>query len=391
MKSSSSEFLISLLPQLVEVLRFETSEDSSMAVFLVEQCKKDRRFATLMVWELDQRVMNEDSAYSVRCCFIRDFILEMGITNFAEDISCQKNFLSMLDVVCDGAKKADNIQAANRLIQRELSDISESVERTHLRLPINPGFMCTSINIEECSAFNSLTRPLKLSMIGELDKYEVIYKVGDDLRQDAIVLQMVKVMNDIWLRNNLDLRVITYRVLPTGKNRGLIELVQNCVPLKDVQTKDNVLNLYKNDTVLNYIARENPSEFNYRTASDNFTRSCAAWSVATYVLGIGDRHNDNIMITTSGHIFHIDFGKYMGDLQTALGVSRDRVPFVLTPEIVVAIDDGSAFTTQRFQDFVDYCCRAYNILRQNSGLLLNIIRCVSFNKLLCDHINLLNF
>ena len=35
---------------------------------------------------------------------------------------------------------------------------------------------------------------------------------------------------------------------------------------------------------------------------ENFTLSCAAYSVATFVLGVGDRHNDNIMVTTDGQV-----------------------------------------------------------------------------------------
>ncbi|RCN40304.1 hypothetical protein ANCCAN_13759 [Ancylostoma caninum] len=102
----------------------------------------------------------------------------------------------------------------------------------------------------------------------------------------------------------------------------MAQLVSDCATLCEIQKEFGMTGVFKVDVLRNWLMKHNTTEFLYKQALDNFTRSCAGWCVATYVLGIGDRHNDNILVTTAGHVFHIDFGKYMGDWQTAAGFRR---------------------------------------------------------------------
>ncbi|PAA80958.1 hypothetical protein BOX15_Mlig013649g1 [Macrostomum lignano] len=248
---------------------------------------------------------------------------------------------------------------------------------SHFRLPHDMSLLARSISIPRCSFFSSKTMPLRLVFqpFHESDAQQllsVIYKKGDNLSIDALCLQMTYLFNLIWRKEGLDLRMLLFRVFPTSADAGFVELVTDCKSLKNIHLEFKTS--FGAACVFDWLRKHNRTESELSSAVDTFTRSLAGWLVITYVLGVCDRHNDNIMLCHTGHLFHIDFAKLLGDSEKFLGVSRDRVPMVFTKDMFYAINGGTLAVTPRYFQFITHCVDAFNILRRNSILLLTMIK-----------------
>lgn len=54
------------------------------------------------------------------------------------------------------------------------------------------------------------------------------------------------------------------------------------------------------------------------------------------------------MVTKEGHLFHIDFGRFLGNAQMFGAIRRDRAPFVLTSDMAYVVN-GADKPTPAFQ------------------------------------------
>ena len=178
-------------------------------------------------------------------------------------------------------------------------------------------------------------------------------------------------MQTLWYKNNLKLRMSLYNVISTGDMEGMLEVVTNSSTVAQIHKEQGgSFQSFKKDALKNWILKANSCE---SESFKNFFLTNVAYCVATFVLGIGDRHSDNIMVKKNGELFHIDFGHFLGHFKYKMGIKRERAPFVFTNQFKSVLD-ASKEKEYSYEEFKKQLWEAYKILREHSDVLVTLLR-----------------
>jgi FKBP12-rapamycin complex-associated protein len=202
-------------------------------------------------------------------------------------------------------------------------------------------------------------------------KYTFLLKGGEDLRQDQRVVQFFALMNSLMPSSAPHITIIG--VLPLSTTAGLIQWIKGCdtrgslirekrerdgardidleilerltvkgdgvhklLPIRRCEALEAVFNETRGDELQEILWLKAPDAESWVRQIFNFSKTSAVMSIVGYIIGLGDRHPDNLMIQRlSGKVVHIDFGDCFEVTQKRVTL-QERIPFRLTRMMVKA-------------------------------------------------------
>mmetsp|Transcript_5448 Transcript_5448/g.13266 ORF Transcript_5448/g.13266 Transcript_5448/m.13266 type:complete len:1254 (-) Transcript_5448:126-3887(-) len=457
-----------------------------LETFLMARCCQSFGLASSFSWflKVEAEGKDDDAVFynDVHSVFIQKLkSTKMGI-RWEEGLRMQRALLQDLESMQRQAStsggRTDNWIANMRdSMQSADGAFSHLTEfQMPVRCPLHPHHWLTGIIPEKTTMFKSAMAPLLVTFRmkgGGVKRW--IFKSGDDLRQDQLVMCLIELMDELFKSLKVDLCLTPYRILTTGVGQGLVEFVENSSTLSKIRQEaiinanaqvqvanrtvpggrpneanrhgeesdllqgtfksqasnisapiktkseeergfhtqgterkrglsnsgaslmsrrsDNIASISSNEnrstnsmsrhpwednenlenasveragkgSLLAFLKRHNKAGREMAQAMDTFVRSCAGYCVITYVLGAGDRHLDNLLMTTRGYLFHIDFGYIFGKDPKFFAP-----PMRVTTEMIELIEAAA-----QQHDFTKYCCWAFNRLRSQSRRILNLIK-----------------
>ncbi|KAF1978386.1 hypothetical protein BU23DRAFT_586870 [Bimuria novae-zelandiae CBS 107.79] len=256
---------------------------------------------------------------------------------------------------------------------------------------------------DDVLVLSSLQRPRKITVRGSDGRsYGLLCKPKDDLRKDQRLMEFNAMINRALTKNieasKRRLYIKTYAVTPLNEECGTIEWVEGLKPMRDI-----ILRLYRQKSIgidyqeirmlLNeacadpknthifthkilvrfmpvlheWFVESFPEPEAWFAARLRYTRSCAVMSIVGHVLGLGDRHGENVLLEEgNGGTFHVDFNCLFDKGLTF--EKPELVPFRLTHNMVDAM--GPAGIEGPFRKTAEL---TYALLRQNEDALITVL------------------
>ncbi|KAL2883978.1 serine/threonine-protein kinase M1 [Colletotrichum sp. CLE4] len=266
--------------------------------------------------------------------------------------------------------------------------------------------------LDEVLVLGSLAKPRRLTARGTDGKsYMLMIKPKDDLRTDQRLMEFNSMINRSLKRDpeasRRQLYIKKYAVVPLNEECGIIEWVDGLKTLREILldqyksrqvhpdynqikrmmaeavTGPNNIKMFTEGVLgtfppvlQHWFVQRFPHPSTWFSARLKYTRSCAVMSMVGTILGLGDRHGENVLLERdNGGIFHVDFNCLFDKGLTF--AQPERVPFRLTHNMVAAMG------IYGYEGPFRHCSElTLGILRQQEETLMTILEAFIYDPTL---------
>lgn len=161
--------------------------------------------------------------------------------------------------------------------------------------------------------------------------------------------------------------VQTYDVVPLS-GAGLVTIVPGARTL---------YSLWRDQTTLQNFVMEHNGHESVESVRNRFLESCALATCSSMLVGLGDRHLENIMMTRSGLLFHIDFAHVLGSEPNSIKYLTGN-QMRITPQMV---DFLGGHQSRYYARFRERCAAVYEDARRWASVLVTILSALQLDEI----------